>query len=397
MATQFATPTVEEQQISADRLSSLVNEVKRQEDVKHDIVTKHTNVKINCDESSPILFIETKNERGEIDTERFSISPHTHKQISRLTGIGSPYYMKLLDMAAKTGHWFPAKLLEMNVNAWLGTVLMKLDSEYVTVRTLDQQARAILSDSYRPIDHSEILFPLLKWLSESGRGIFDVETGQYDPGLGDVLVDWATINPEEMRCSFRFTAHAAEIREGDVVQAGIILANNEVGMGAMTVTPRFYRLVCSNGMIGAIPDLIQAHRHVHRGSAKGSGKTNTGGEFIKRLARESVTEILSQFGQIVDRLKESADNGVNFTDVSLRVLVDRVLKGTNLSDKEKNSILAGWGVEKDDTQYGVANAITRAAQKLTDDARREQMEREGARIMFMPVVTFNREYEMVRR
>ena len=55
MATQISTPTVEEQQISADRLSSLVNEVKRQEDVKHDIVTKHTNVKIDFDESSPVL------------------------------------------------------------------------------------------------------------------------------------------------------------------------------------------------------------------------------------------------------------------------------------------------------------------------------------------------------
>ena len=397
MAIEIATPTVEEQQISADRLSSLVNEVKRQEDVKHDIVTKHTNVKIDFDESSPVLVIETKNERGEIDTERFSISTHTHKQISRLTGIGIPYYTKLLDMAAKTGHSFPAKLLEMNVNAWFGTVLMNLDSEYVTVRTLDQQARAILSDSYRPIDHSEILFPLLKWLSESGRGIFDVETGQYDPGLGDVLVDWATINPEEMRCSFRFTGHAAEIREGDVVQAGIMLANNEVGMGAMTVTPRFYRLVCSNGMIGEIPNLISAHRHVHRGSAKGNGATPAGGAFIKRLAREGVTEILSQFSQIVDRLQESANNGVSFTDVSLRQLVDRVLKGANLSDKERNSILEAWGVEQDDTQYGVSNAITRAAQKLTDDARREQMEREGARVMFMPVSSFNREYEMVRR
>ena len=65
--------------------------------------------------------------------------------------------------------------------------------------------------------------------------------------------------------------------------------------------------------------------------------------------------------------------------------------------RRRIAILEAWGVEQDDTQYGVSNAITRAAQKLTDDARREQMEREGARVMFMPVVTFNREYEMVRR
>lgn len=41
----------------------------------------------------------------------------------------------------------------------------------------------------------------------------------------------------------------AEITEGDIVQAGFVVSNSEIGLGALKVEPLVYRLVCKNGMI----------------------------------------------------------------------------------------------------------------------------------------------------
>lgn len=41
----------------------------------------------------------------------------------------------------------------------------------------------------------------------------------------------------------------AEIVPGDIVQAGFVISNSEIGLGALKVEPLVYRLVCKNGMI----------------------------------------------------------------------------------------------------------------------------------------------------
>ena len=40
-----------------------------------------------------------------------------------------------------------------------------------------------------------------------------------------------------------------EVKQGDTVQAGIIISNSEVGLGSLSLRTFLYRLVCLNGMI----------------------------------------------------------------------------------------------------------------------------------------------------
>ena len=40
-----------------------------------------------------------------------------------------------------------------------------------------------------------------------------------------------------------------EIVPGDIVQAGFVVSNSEIGLGALKVEPLVYRLVCKNGLI----------------------------------------------------------------------------------------------------------------------------------------------------
>ncbi|WP_413912432.1 DUF932 domain-containing protein [Candidatus Skiveiella danica] len=57
-----------------------------------------------------------------------------------------------------------------------------------------------------------------------------------------------------------------EMAPGDVVQAGVVISNSEVGQGTLSVQPLLFRLVCSNGLIAADRSL----RKTHVGRALGS-------------------------------------------------------------------------------------------------------------------------------
>ena len=53
-----------------------------------------------------------------------------------------------------------------------------------------------------------------------------------------------------------------EVRKGDIVQAGVMISNSEVGLGAVSVQPLVYRLVCTNGLL--VNDFGERKNHVGR-------------------------------------------------------------------------------------------------------------------------------------
>jgi hypothetical protein len=50
-----------------------------------------------------------------------------------------------------------------------------------------------------------------------------------------------------------------EIAPGDVVQAGVVISNSEVGQGTLSVQPLVFRLVCRNGLIASDRALRKTH------------------------------------------------------------------------------------------------------------------------------------------
>ena len=69
----------------------------------------------------------------------------------------------------------------------------------------------------------------------------------------------------------------AEVRVGDVVQAGFVVSNSEVGLGSLRVEPLVFRLVCKNGLI--CKDFAQKKYHVGRRLMK-PGRVRLGGSFL---------------------------------------------------------------------------------------------------------------------
>jgi hypothetical protein len=142
-----------------------------------------------------------------------------HQQASQELKINKNYYDRMLKDAPD--------LLAQNVNHWLH----ESDAKHM-IRTVGTKARALLSTRYRPLDNADLLNYILPAAQE--RGLDTVSANVDDDHLYI-----KAISPKV----------TGEVTKGDVVQAGIIISNSEVGNGALSVQPLIYRLVCLNGAI----------------------------------------------------------------------------------------------------------------------------------------------------
>ena len=114
------------------------------------------------------------------------------------------------------------------------------------LRTLDGRLRAFLSNRYRRLDNLELLDHVLPVIAKM-KGCEIVSCDVTETHL------YLKVINKTMK---------TEIAPGDVVQAGFVISNSEVGLGALKVEPLVYRLVCKNGMISK--DLSQKKYHTGR-------------------------------------------------------------------------------------------------------------------------------------
>ena len=117
-----------------------------------------------------------------------------------------------------------------------------------------------------------------------------------------------------------------EIAPGDVVQAGIVITNSEVGCGTLAVQPLVYRLICRNGLIAA--DRAMRKTHVGRMSDASSDEVTVFRDdtlqaedkafFLK--VRDVVEAAVSEatFRQVAQKMQKTLDELVAEDDRTLR-------------------------------------------------------------------------------
>src|SRR6185503_4524409 len=164
-----------------------------------------------------------------------------HDQIGKWSSIPAPYYDRMREDA-------PA-LLSANVNHWL-----RQTKETRLVRTLDGTARAFLSNRYRTIDNFDVANATLPVLMNESKKLGSIEV--------------ASCDVTEKRLYIKVTSKRLtyEVKKGDVVQAGIVISNSEVGKGSVRIEPFLYRLICLNGAI--IEDSAVRKFHLGRQQAE---------------------------------------------------------------------------------------------------------------------------------
>lgn len=289
----------------------------------------------------------------------FGIADTAHEQLAQRLGIPQKYYERMKVTAPM--------LLEQNANYWF-----KKQPENRLVRTLDGNARAFLSNRYRPLDNAELAEAVLPTLVDSGCKVESSELTErrfYIKAVTEKLT--------------------FEVRKGDVVQAGLVISNSEIGLGSVKVEPLIFRLVCSNGMISA--DASLRKYHVGRGGDAG----DLAEEFFRDETRQAddrafwlkVRDVVSGafrrdvFERIVKRLKLATELAIEADPVKV---VEVVQQKFQLADPERSGILTHLIKGGDLTQYGLVNAITRTSQDVKDYDRATDLERFGGQVLELP-------------
>ena len=132
----------------------------------------------------------------------------------------------------------PAGLLDRNVNTWLQSEGRAAHAAHPG----RSGARRVVGSLPPPdnFDLAESVLPILQQLPEVRfRSVELTETKMY------------------LKCITPRLKY--EMAPGDVVQAGVVISNSEVGQGTLSVQPLLFRLVCSNGLIAADRSLRKTH------------------------------------------------------------------------------------------------------------------------------------------
>ena len=296
--------------------------------------------------------------------EEFTVGLVAHQQIAARLNIPYRYYQKMQTEQ-------PA-LLDANVNTWLHEA-----PEKRMLRILDGRVRAVLSDRYRRLDNLElcaVVLPIIKQMTGA-------------------KIESCEVTERRMYIKVINKRLKTEIAVGDVVQAGFVIANSEVGLGSLRVEPLVFRLVCKNGLI--CKDFSQRKYHVGRqvNESEDAAYQLYSEETLRQddksffmkvgdIVKAAVDE--TKFQLTVRRMQETMHIPLEHDPVQeVELLADKF----QLTKAERGDVLRQLFMEKDITRYGLMNAVTAASQLCKDYDRATELERIGGEILALPIPT----------
>ncbi len=288
-------------------------------------------------------------------------TPYAHAQMASRLSIPKPYYGRMLSESPD--------LLSANVNHWLGGK----QGETSLVRTLRCSMRAFLSNRYRIVDHADILAIAIPELADND-------------GLKIVSCN---VTEQKMYLKVVNTNLEAAISVGDVVQAGFVLSNGELGNGSISVEPFIYRLICTNGM--SVPDRKIRKNHAGRATENEDLYAIDTIQAIDSAYKLKVRDLIrnaisiSTFHEIVADLRAAKDDNITGHPT---MAVELTAKAIGLHGDESSQVLNHLIRAGDLSRFGLLNAVTRTAEDLPCYDRATEVERLGASVLYMPRTTW---------
>lgn len=240
------------------------------------------------------------------------------------------------------------------------------------VRTLDTNARAYLSDKFRPFDNAFAL--------KASSPIFEEFK---DKGL---QVKSHSLTDDRMYMQLVFPSLSAEVVVGDVIHQGLTITNSEVGRGALEVASLLWRLVCSNGMIG---ESVLSRRHVGSRIDFENEDVNIYEhdtiqaelESYRLRMRDVIRHALSEaeFAKRIEALREA--NEIEFPKKKAKDVVQEVVKKFQFSEEELDGIFTNLAEGQNYSKYGLVNAVTALAHDQKNPDRAYDYEKTGHAIL----------------
>jgi hypothetical protein len=107
-------------------------------------------------------------------------------------------------------------------------------------------------------------------------------------------------------------------------------------------------------------------------------------EIIYLSLRRSIKELFERFGEITRGLRESTELKIR----NPQKVIKNVVENYRLSEVQRENILMAFGAEPEHDKYGIAHAVTLAAQREETWEKSIELERIGGRLISLPLEQF---------
>lgn len=325
----------------------------------------------------------------------YAVGDVAHSQLADYLGVPRAFYERLrhatgdlrVPTSGREQELFDAT--EPLFDTVLNTLLKHKGEDNRLVRTLDGRARAFLSDSFNPdLDNYDVFRVTAKALDDQGLTADNVVSAEaserklYIKVVSPKLE--AAIRPENLE-----RPHGGHhfLKEPEVVQAGVLISNSEVGLGSLSVQSFVYKLKCTNGWVIETP-----FRQRHVGKALDAGEDQAVYRSDTRLAdakarllkvRDHVAEALDEHRFLATVAKMQAAAGLRL-EGGVEKVVEAAARRFALSQSEKEDVLRNLIEGADLSLWGLTNAVTAAAHTAASYDRSVELEALGGRMLALP-------------
>jgi hypothetical protein len=353
-------------------LVQLAEQVQASMERKHDVIVDTRKMTVLASEEGGTTL--TLPADSGVDSE-LELLPHTHRQLGGHLKVRADFYDRLRD-----GH--PGLF-----NGLINGLLREHNPGPQMIRTYRPDsdggpgvARAFLSNRYRRIDHDRILGAVMPVLGKLPGVEF------HSTALTDKKLYIKAVVPTVAYDLNEFIDPSKHVMVNDVVQAGVVIKNSEVGVGGFDVEQLIYRLVCQNGMI--VGKLL-SKRHVGRRIAEGEDLNVYADDTLEADDKALMLKLRDQVAAAVDDtafrviVKDFAE-AKDTTPMEDPIKATEVLsQNVGLTEREGRKVLEHLLRDGDLTKFGAMNAVTRASQDVEDYDRATELEELGADVMRM--------------
>lgn len=353
---------------SGKSLVELAKEIERQSMNKQDMVadTRNLSFVVSGTDDPKVEVVKLAVRNGE--THLHNVRPLAHAQIAERVGIPQRYYDRMLTEQPE--------LLAHNVNTWFSA-----NPHRRMVRLLDGNVRAFLSDRYQRIENDDIAKVVLPILVST-------------PGIEVMSTEITESRLYIKAVTHKVTGEIKSKRVGDIVEAGVLISNSEIGMGAVNVKPFFNFLVCTNGMVRDRDSMKRAHLGGRQGDENIvqflTDETKIADDHAVLLKVRDVVRAAmdaEQFSKAIAAMQETTEQRITGNPVKA---VEVLTKAFSMNQDEGASIMRHLIEGGDLSRYGLMNAVTRTAEDLQSYDRATEFETFGGHILDLPSSDWNR-------
>lgn len=347
-------------------LEAMAAEVQRQHKTKMDFVANTSVVGVNPAEGGFSLSLE--------DHGDFLVRDLAHQQIAAHTKIPAQYYDRMRKEAPD--------LLADNVKTWFD----KYPAPRM-FRMLDGKNRAMLSDSFRPLDNYDFANVILQAAADRRLDVVSCD-------VTETRLYIKAIDKQEFKVPVGYKMGDGSHRIFDVCCPAFVASNSEVGCGRLTLDTGVYTSACTNLAWFSREGFKKTHLGRRHELVEATGVQNIDNLLSHRTRQKSdealwlqVRDVLksafleSRIEERVKQLEEAANEKIEGkVEQVVRVVASRF----GMTEEEGSSVLDHLIRGGQLTKYGLHAAVTRAAQDVDSYDRATELEYLGSGIVELP-------------